>query len=178
MKHLSTADIGEKPFASGLYGTYYLYQANFTCGIKLLKPRLATSEHRYNQAFQEFETLKKAHELLPDLFPKPIEMVALNDMFGYMMEHIPMTSLRDAERNNSQPISQVVIGLIRLVLEEAGMSHSDLHDKNVLYDNDTGDFRVIDLDPEFVMFDGENEDAFKCKSSAYSSYSSTDSYNE
>ena len=178
MKHLSIDDIGDKPFSSGLFGIYFLYQADFTCGIKLIKPRLATHESRYKQASEEFETLKKAHSLLPDMFPKPIEMVAFNDMFGYMMEHIPMTSLRDAERNCPQTVSHVVINLIKLALEEAGMSHGDLHDRNILYDNNTGDFRVIDLDPEFVTFDGEEDEEVKHKSSAYSSYSDNDDYSE
>ena len=150
---LLTSNMVGVELGAGLYGSYRTYLPDPSVGIKLLhKKYYMTSGSVFQSAKAEFDTLKEVHNLMPDLFPKPIDMVAFEDTFGYMMEHIPMDTLKNAKRQHAVD-SVHIIEHIKTIMEDRGIYHSDVHEANVLYNAHTGEFRVVDCDPAFIHID-------------------------
>ncbi len=94
----------------------------------------------------EFENLVKAHALMPDLFPKPGELVEIGDVHGevfqgYTMEYVPMKSLQQQRLWDEY---NALEDILYDVMSELGILHKDLNSGNILYNPDTGDFKVID----------------------------------
>lgn len=128
--------------SSGSYGTYYQSLKNPKMGIKVIKS--------FKNAQEEFKNLQKAYNICPDLFPKPGKIIYVKELsrYGYTMEHISYPTLYKCKSINDY----IVTEQIEMILEEFGIIHMDLHKSNILYDINTGNFKVIDTDPTFFIF--------------------------
>lgn len=142
--------------AFGAFGTYYK-MLNSTMGIKILHST-TLFDNVYPQctlkiaAFNELTRLKQLYDRFPDLFPKPGEIVNI-PMFGigYSMEHIPLPYAPLYEMRYTSVNIDLVITQIRQDLLDNGINHVDLHSSNILYNPQTGNFKIIDADPCMIL---------------------------
>lgn len=141
-KKIKSCDLGTK-IGSGSYGAFYTLKSNDRFGVKIMP-----SSNKY-EAMLELSNLRKAYDKCPDLFPKPGVLVRFGEYYGYSMEYIHMKTLRDVSIAYGINAQIIIDQLLNVMLEDK-IRHHDLHRNNVLYDPNSGNFKVIDADPNFL----------------------------
>jgi RIO-like serine/threonine protein kinase len=140
-----------------------MYTPDPTLGVKILKVKHYSQKVLLNSAEMEYDNAYRLYSIMPDLFPKPVSVISTGESYGILMEHIPMDTLKVVNRDYPGIDINTVTQQIKEELEQAGILHSDMHGGNILYNPNTGDFKVIDCDPEFICI-GEGDD-YKANSS-------------
>jgi tRNA A-37 threonylcarbamoyl transferase component Bud32 len=146
--------------SSGSYGDYYRISPRM--GVKFLRRgRKHHDKEKFLQSFRYLELVKEAEILkkasaLSNLVPKYYGVIVFqhNEMWyaGLVQEHISGRNLADVEEDTDDAIDEVIERL-----EGKGIYYTD-HNPGNFIRRQGGHIRVIDFSPEWVNFDGDDEE--------------------
>lgn len=141
---------------SGCYGNYYSY--SYKKGVKLyhetfLSYREAIKSRSFRDANLEhlyYRMAKQRFSCIPYSYGVQIIMIGYKFYIALFLEHVGKQTLGnvygDNEANKNKMSS--VIQKLKKLLEDRGISHTDLHSRNVMYWK--GKFYVIDFSPSYI----------------------------